>query len=80
MNILIVGASGATGRLLVEQLLDRGHFVKVIVRSPDTLPEAIRQHDHLSVKLKLWHTRFKTLVRRAWQLQPMLLKSVMWNS
>ena len=49
MNILIVGASGATGRLLVEQLLERGQFVKVIVRSPDKLPEAIRQHDHLSV-------------------------------
>lgn len=49
MNILIVGASGATGRLLVEQLLARGHFVKVIVRSPDTLPAAIRQHDRLSV-------------------------------
>jgi len=49
MNILIVGASGATGRLLVEQLLDRGHFVKVIVRSPDKLPEAIRHHDRLSV-------------------------------
>ena len=49
MNILIVGASGATGRLLVEQLLERGQFVKVIVRSPDKLLEAIRQHDHLSV-------------------------------
>ncbi len=49
MNILIAGASGATGRLLVAQLLERGHFVKVIVRSPGTLPEAIRQHDHLSV-------------------------------
>ena len=49
MNILIVGASGATGRLLVEQLLARGQFVKVIVRSPDTLPATIRQHEHLSV-------------------------------
>jgi NAD(P)-dependent dehydrogenase (short-subunit alcohol dehydrogenase family) len=49
MNILIVGATGATGRLLAEQLLDRGHFVNVIVRSPDKLPAAIRQHDHLSV-------------------------------
>ena len=49
MNILIVGASGATGRLLVKQLLDRGQFVKVIVRSPETLPATIRQHDHLSV-------------------------------
>lgn len=49
MNILVVGASGATGQLLVEQLLQRGHVVKVIVRSPDSLPEALRTHDNLSV-------------------------------
>ena len=49
MNILIVGATGATGRLLVEQLLNRGHKVKVIVRSAEKLPEAIRNHENLSV-------------------------------
>ncbi len=49
MNILIVGASGATGRLLVKQLLDDGHAVKVIVRSANRLPEAVRNHDNLSV-------------------------------
>lgn len=49
MNILIVGASGATGRLLTEQLLDRGHSVKVIVRSPDKLPAVVKNHDNLSV-------------------------------
>lgn len=49
MNILIVGASGATGRLLTEELLNRGQFVKVIVRSPDKLPTAIKNHDNLSV-------------------------------
>lgn len=49
MNILIVGASGATGRLLTEELLNRGQFVKVIVRSPDKLPTAIRNHDNLTV-------------------------------
>jgi cation diffusion facilitator CzcD-associated flavoprotein CzcO len=49
MNILIVGASGATGRLLVEQLLERGQSVKVIVRSPDKLPASIRQHEQLTV-------------------------------
>ncbi|MBI9044475.1 MAG: SDR family oxidoreductase [Anaerolineaceae bacterium] len=49
MDILIVGASGATGRLLTEELLNRGQFVKVIVRTPDKLPEAIRKHDNLSV-------------------------------
>jgi len=49
MNNLIVGASGATGRLLTEELLNRGQFVKVIVRSPDRLPTAIKNHDNLSV-------------------------------
>lgn len=49
MNNLIVGASGATGRLLTEELLNRGQFVKVIVRSPDKLPIAFRNHDHLTV-------------------------------
>jgi uncharacterized protein YbjT (DUF2867 family) len=49
MTILVVGATGATGRLLVEQLLTRGQDVKVIVRSPDKLPEALRNHDHLSI-------------------------------
>ena len=49
MTILVVGASGATGRLLVEQLLKRGQSVKAIVRSPDGLPEAIGNHEGLSV-------------------------------
>lgn len=49
MNILVVGASGATGRLLTEELLNRGEFVKVIVRSPEKLPAAIRDHKNLSV-------------------------------
>ncbi len=49
MTTLVVGASGATGRLLVEQLLNRGQIVKVIVRSPDKLPEVVKNHDNLSV-------------------------------
>jgi len=49
MTILVAGATGATGRLLVEQLLDRGHRVKAIVRSPEKLPERIRPHDRLTV-------------------------------
>jgi len=49
MNILVVGASGATGRLLVEQLLDRGQHVKIIVRSTENLPDKITSHDNLSV-------------------------------
>jgi len=46
---LVVGASGATGRLLVKQLLNRGQNVKVIVRLPDNLPEAVKNHENLSV-------------------------------
>ena len=49
MTALVVGASGATGRLLVEELLNRGQKVKVIVRSPDKLPEILKNHDDLTV-------------------------------
>lgn len=49
MTTLVVGASGATGRLLVQQLLDRGERVRIIVRSTDGLPDAVTNHDCLSV-------------------------------
>lgn len=49
MTTLLVGASGATGRLLMEQLLNRGQPVKVIVRSLDKLPESLKNHDQLRV-------------------------------
>ncbi len=39
MTILVVGATGATGRLLVKQLLDEGHSVKAVVRSKEKLSE-----------------------------------------
>jgi hypothetical protein len=38
MKVLVVGASGATGRLVVKQLLSRGVAVTAIVRSLDSLP------------------------------------------
>jgi len=41
---LVAGATGATGRLLVAQLLERGHEVRGIVRSPDRLPAELREH------------------------------------
>jgi nucleoside-diphosphate-sugar epimerase len=49
MTTLVVGASGATGRLLVEQLLNRNLKVKAIVRRPEDLPEVLKHHDNLSV-------------------------------
>ncbi len=41
-TVLVLGASGATGRLLVQQLLDQQVKVKAVVRDCATLPEAIR--------------------------------------
>jgi nucleoside-diphosphate-sugar epimerase len=49
MTTLVVGATGTTGRLLVEQLLKRGRKVRAIVRSPQKLPASLRDHEHLSV-------------------------------
>ena len=40
MTVLVVGATGMTGRALVEQLLSKGHTVRAIVRSPSKLPTA----------------------------------------
>lgn len=49
MTVLIVGATGATGRLLVSQLLDRGQKVRAIVRSPDRVPAELRDNSNLSL-------------------------------
>ena len=49
MTTLVVGASGATGRLLMEQLLERGQQVRIVVRSTENLPENVASHENLSV-------------------------------
>jgi NAD(P)-dependent dehydrogenase (short-subunit alcohol dehydrogenase family) len=49
MTTLIVGATGATGRLLVQQLLDRGEEVRAIVRSPEKLPKTAVDDNRLTV-------------------------------
>ena len=49
MNVVVVGASGATGRLLVDQLLAKGHTVKVVVRTKINIPEQVLQHENLTV-------------------------------
>jgi putative NADH-flavin reductase len=49
MTILVVGATGATGRLVVEQLLNRGQNVKVIVRSPEKLPKFPENSKNLTI-------------------------------
>jgi len=49
MTTLVAGGTGATGRLLVSQLLARGERVKTIVRDKGRLPEALREDPHLSI-------------------------------
>lgn len=46
MRVTIFGASGRTGRPLVEQALAAGHEVRVLVRDPSKLPIT---HDRLAV-------------------------------
>ena len=47
--IVVIGATGATGRLLVEQLLQRGESVTAIVRSIEALPASVLQHKNLQI-------------------------------
>jgi len=49
MKVLVAGGSGATGQLLVRQLLDRGQSVQAIVRSPDKFLKAVGEHERLLV-------------------------------
>lgn len=49
MKILVLGATGATGRRLVAQLLNRGQDVIAIVRSPDRLPASVKDDPKRSV-------------------------------
>tara|TARA_R110002073_G_scaffold37559_7_gene108189 strand:+ start:1817 stop:2551 length:735 start_codon:yes stop_codon:yes gene_type:complete len=49
MTTLVVGANGATGKLLVEQLLERGEEVRIIVRSSNNLSATLLGHKNLTV-------------------------------
>ena len=49
MTTLVVGATGATGKQLVEQLLNMGQKVKVIVRPTGKIPETWKNNDRISI-------------------------------
>lgn len=49
MTTLVLGASGATGKQLVEQLLNAGQKVKVIVRPTGKINEAWKTNDKISI-------------------------------
>lgn len=49
MTTLVVGATGATGKQLVGQLLNMGQKVKVIVRPSGNIPDAWNSNDKISI-------------------------------
>lgn len=49
MTTLLVGASGATGKLLVEQLLHAGQKVKIIVRSTGNTPDFWSTNENITI-------------------------------
>ncbi len=49
MTILVVGATGMTGRSLVEQLRDKGHEVRAVMRSPDKFSADVLKNPNLAV-------------------------------
>ena len=49
MTILVVGATGKTGRPLVEQLLGKNYRVRVIVRSSYKLPAEVLENPNTTV-------------------------------
>jgi len=48
MTTLVVGATGATGSLLVKELLKKNQKVKAIIRSPDKVPDAVKNNPNFS--------------------------------
>lgn len=49
MKTLVIGATGATGKQLVEQLLNMGQKVKIIVRPSADLPTSWISNDNVSI-------------------------------
>ncbi|MGI9530520.1 NAD(P)-dependent oxidoreductase [Lutimonas sp.] len=50
MKIVVVGASGATGMKLVEELLELKHEVHIVVRSIEKLPESWKNNAAISLR------------------------------
>ena len=49
MKALVFGASGATGKLLVDQLIKKNCKVKIIVRPTSVLPESWAENDSIEI-------------------------------
>lgn len=67
MNVFVAGSTGATGKKLTAELLERGHRVVTVVRSMGSLPEDIRNHPNITITeaslLKQSDAKLQELVR-----------------
>ena len=68
-KILVVGASGKTGRNIVKQLLELGHSVHIIVRTTNNLSKDILKHQIL-ISQKLVYL---ILMKRKWLILLVIL-------
>lgn len=48
LNVLVLGATGMTGRHVVKQLLHKGHVVHVVVRTPSKLQPEVLDNPNLT--------------------------------
>lgn len=51
MNILVVGASGATGKQVVNQLLLKECYIKIVVRSIANIPESWKKNKNIEITI-----------------------------
>jgi len=61
--ILLLGGSGATGRLVMQELLHRKYRVRAVVRDRSRLPAALAEDDHL----ECIEQQIATLSAKDWQ-------------
>lgn len=49
MKVLVLGASGATGKLVVKELIDRGIQARIVIRESASLPSEIVESGNVEV-------------------------------
>ena len=48
-KLLVLGATGSTGKLFVDKALAAGHSLTIYARSPDKLSEEVRKNQNVTV-------------------------------
>ena len=52
-TVLVVGATGTTGKFVVQQLLDKGHNVRVVARSKERMMSLLNNDDSAGDRLSV---------------------------